>query len=195
MVLNPFRLVLLAIGAAGGLVVVLAVVLGVAAFAGSPGECDSHDRQVESNPALADQLQNKLDQMNTQLDAGQSASFTFNESEATSRGRRFLDDENAPIADLKICFNPEGPSASGNLDAVLGLDVTAKVSGDLYLDDAHPRVDNLDIKVGGIPGFVTGNFEGTVKSVINDQLDHINTDHRLTIEDFGEGTAVLSGQP
>jgi len=193
MILSPIRLVLMAIGAAVGLVVVLAVVLLVAAFAGSPGECDSGDREVESSPALAQQLQAKLDELDAQLDAGQAASFTFDESEATSRGREFLEDENAPIADLKICFNPDGPSASGNLEAVLGLDVTAKVSGDLFLGE-HPSVDNLDIDVGAVPGFAAGGFEEVIKDVINDQLAHIDIEHQLTIT-FGEGTSTLSGQP
>ena len=194
MILSPIRLILMAIGAAVGLVVILAVVVLAAAFAGSPGECDSGDRQVSSNPALAQQLQAKLDQLNAQLDAGQAASITFDESEATSRGRQFLDDENAPIADLKICFSSDGPSASGNLDAVLGLDVTAKVSGDLSLDGEHPRVDNLDINVGAVPGFAAGGLKGVVEGVINDQLEHISLEHQLTIT-FGEGTATLSGQP
>ena len=194
MILSPIRLVLMAIGAAVGLAVILAVVVLAAAFAGSPGECDSGDRQVESSTALADQLQGKLDQLDAQLDGGQAASITFDESEATSRGRQFLDDENAPIADLKICFSSDGPSASGNLDAVLGLDVTAKVSGDILLDGEHPRVDNLDIDVGAVPGFAAGGFEGAVEGVINDQLEHISIEHQLTIT-FGEGTATLSGQP
>jgi hypothetical protein len=194
MMLSPIRLVLMAIGAAVGLVVILAVAVLAAAFAGDPGECDSGGREVQSSSTLADQFQAKLDQLNAQLDAGQPASITFDESEATSRGRRFLEDENAPIADLKICFSSDGPSASGNLDAVLGLDVTAKVSGDIFLDGAHPRVDNLDINVGAIPGFAAGGFEGAVEGVINDQLEHISLDHQLTIT-FGEGTATLSGQP
>jgi len=193
MILSPIRLVLTAIVAAVGLVVVLAVVLLVAAFAGSPGECNSGDREVEFSPALAQQLQAKLDELDAQLDAGQAASFTFDESEATSRGRQFLEDENAPIADLKICFNPDGPSASGNLEAVLGLDVTAKVSGDLFLGE-HPSVDNLDIDVGVVPGFAASGFEEVVKDVINDQLAHIDIEHQLAIT-FGEGTSTLSGQP
>jgi hypothetical protein len=194
MIFNPIRLVLMAIGAAVGLTAVLAVVVLVAAFAGNPGECDSGGREVEFSPALAEQLQGKLDDLDEQLDAGQAASITFDESEATSRGRQFLEEENAPVADLKICLNPNGPSASGNLDAVLGLDVTAKVSGDLFLDGEHPRVDNLDIDVGAIPGFAAGGFEGVVEDVINDQLEHISLEHQLTIT-FGEGTATLSGQP
>ena len=194
MILSPIRLVLMAIGAAVGLVVALSILLLVLAFAGSPGGCDSGGRQVQSNPALAQQLQAKLDQLEAQLDAGQAASITFDESEATSRGRQFLEDENAPIADLKICFNSDGPSASGNLNAVLGLDVTAKVSGDFFLAGEHPRVDNLNIDVGSVPGFVTGGFEDAIKNVINDQLDHISIDHPLTIT-FGEGTATISGQP
>ena len=194
MILNPIRLVLMAIGAVVGLVVALSILFAVLAFAGSPGECDSGDREVESSPALAQQLQAKLDQLDAQLNAGQAASITFDESEATSRGRQFLEDENAPIADLKICFNSDGPSASGNLNAVLGLDVTAKVSGDLSLDGEHPRVDSLDIDVGAVPGFVTGGLAGGIKEVINDQLEHISIEHQLSIT-FGEGTATLSGQP
>jgi len=194
MILNPIRLVLMVIGAAVGLVAVLAVVVLVAAFAGSPGECDSGGREVQTSTALADQLQAKLDDLDAQLDAGQAASITFDESEATSRGRQFLEDETAPIADLKICLNPDGPSASGNLDAVLGLDVTAKVSGDIVLDGDHPRVDNLGIDVGAVPGLAAGGFEGVVEGVINDQLEHIDLEHQLTIT-FGEGTATISGQP
>jgi len=194
MIFNPIRLVLMAIGAALGLVAILAVVVLAAAFAGSPGECDSGGRQVQVSSALVDQFQGKLDQLEAQLDAGQTASIMFDESEATSRGRRFLEDENAPIADLKICFSADGPSASGNLDAVLGLDITAKVSGDILLDAEHPRVDNLDIDVGAVPGFAAGGFEGVVEDVINDQLEHISLDHQLTIT-FGEGTATISGQP
>jgi len=194
MIFTPFRLVLAIVGAVVGVVVVLAALTALAAFVGSPGECDSGDREVESSSALAQQFQAKLDDFEAELDAGQAASFTFDESEATSRGREFLEEENAPIEDLKVCFNPEGPSASGKLSAVLGLDVTVKVSGDLDLSGEHPRIDDLDIDIGSVPGFITGGLEGIVKGVINDQPDHIDVEHQLSMT-FGEGTATLSGQP
>ena len=194
MIVTPFRLVLAAVGGIVGIAALLVVLTVLAAFAGSPGGCDSGGREVEVSPALAQQLQAKLDKFDEQLDAGQAASFTFDESEATSRGQQFLEDVNAPIDDLKVCFNPEGPSASGELSAVLGLDVRVKVSGDVDLSGEHPRVDDLDIDVGGVPGFITGGLEGLIKDVINDQLDHIDIDHQLSIT-FGEGTATLSGQP
>jgi len=194
MILAPFRLVLAAVGAIVGVVALLVVVTVVAAFAGSPGGCDSGDREVQTNSALAQQLQAKLDQFDEQLDAGQAASFTFDESEATSRGREFLEEKNAPIEDLKVCLNPEGPSASGKLSAVLGLDVKVKVSGKANLSGEHPRVDDIDIDVGRVPGFITGGLEGLIEDVINDQLDHIDIEHQLAIT-FGEGTATLSGQP
>jgi hypothetical protein len=194
MIFAPFRLVLAIVGAVVGVVVVLTALTALAAFVGDPGECDSGDREVESSSALAQQFQAKLDDFEAELDAGQAASFTFDESEATSRGREFLEEENAPIEDLKVCFNPEGPSASGKLSAVLGLDVTVKVSGDLDLSGEHPRIDDLDIDIGSVPGFITGGLEGVVKGVINDQPDHIDVEHQLSIT-FGEGTATLSGQP
>jgi|GEM_PF-2125747 len=194
MIFTPIRLVLAAVGAITGVVVLVVVLTALAAFAGSPGECDSGEREVEVSSALAQQLQDKLDDFDERLDAGQAASFTFDESEATSRGREFLDEKNAPIDDLKVCFNPEGPSASGKLSTVLGLDVKAKVTGALDLNSEHPRLDDLDIDVGGVPGFITGRIEGVIEDVINDQLDHIDVEHQLEIT-FGEGTATLSGQP
>jgi len=194
MILTPFRLVLGAVGIVVGGAALVVVLTAAAAFVGSPGGCDSGGREVQTSDALAQQFQGKLDVFNDQLDAGQPASFTFDESEATSRGRQFLDDENAPINDLKVCFNPDGPSASGNLSAVLGLDVSVKVSGHVDFSGEHPHVSDLDIDVGGAPGFITGNFKGVVEGVINDQLAHIDTAHQLSIT-FGEGTATLSGQP
>jgi hypothetical protein len=194
MIFSPFRLVLAAVSAITGVVVLVVVLTALAAFVGSPGECDSGDREVEVSSALAQQLQDKLDDFDEQLDAGQAASFTFDESEATSRGREFLEEKSAPIEDLKVCFNGERVSASGKLDAVLGLNVKAKVSGTLDLSGEHPRLDDLDIDVGGVPGFITGRMEGIIEDVINDQLDHIDVEHQLEIT-FGEGTATLSGRP
>jgi hypothetical protein len=194
MILNPFRLVLGAISLVMGVVVLLVILAVAAAFVGSPGECDSGDREVQVSSAAAQQLQAKLDSFDEQLDAGQPASFTFDESEATSRGREFLDENDAPIEDLKVCFNPDGPSASGKVDVVLGLDLNVKVSGKVDFAGDHPRVDDIDIDVGRVPGFIPGGLEGLVEDVINDQLDHIDVEYRLSIT-FGEGTATLSGQP
>jgi len=194
MIFTPIRLVLAAVGAITGVVTLVVVLIALAAFVGSPGECDSGEREVVISSALAQQFQDKLDDLDEQLDAGQAISFTLDESEATSRGREFLDEKNAPIEDLKVCFNGERVSASGKLSAVLGLDVKVKVSGALDLSGEHPRLDDLDIDVGGVPGFVIGRIEGIIEDVINDQLDHIDVEHQLEIT-FGEGTATLSGQP
>lgn len=194
MIFTPFRLVLAVVGAVTGIVVLLVVLTALAAFVGSPGECDSGGREVEISSALAQQLQDKLDEFNAKLDAGQSASFTFDESEATSRGRRFLDEEDAPIDNLKVCFNSDGASASGKVSAVLGLDIEVKVSGKVNLGGEHPRVNDINLDVGRVPGFVPGGLEGIIEDVINSQLDHIDVEHQLQIT-FGDGTATLSGQP
>jgi hypothetical protein len=194
MIFTPFRLVLAVIGAVTGIVVLLVVLVALAAFVGSPGECDSGGRQVDISSALAQQLQDKLDEFNARLDAGEAASFTFDESEATSRGRQFLEEEDAPIDNLKVCFNSDGASASGKVSAVLGLDIEVKVSGKVNLGGAHPRVNDINLDVGRVPGFVPGGLEGIIEDVINSQLDHIDVEHQLQIT-FGEGTAILSGQP
>ena len=194
MIFTPIKLVLSLIGGIVGVVVVVVVVVVVMAFVGSPGECDSGGRDVQVSSALAAQLQAKLDDFDDQLDAGQAASITFDESEATSRGQEYLDDKDAPIEDVKICFNPQGPSASGKVTVVGGLNLDVKVSGTVDLSGDHLRVEDLDIDVGQVPGFLPGGLEGLVEDVINDQLDDIGSEHRLSIT-FGAGTATLSGQP
>ncbi len=197
MIFTPIRLVLAAVGGIVGVAVVVVVLVVVAAFAGSPGECDSGGRDVQVSDALAQQLQDKLDRFDEELDAGRAASVTFDESEATSRGQEYLDDKDAPIEDLKVCFNSEGPSASGKVTVVAGQDLDAKVSGKVDLSGEHLRVEDLDIDVGRVPGFLTtapGGLEGLIEDVINDQLDDIDIEHRLSMT-FGEGTATLNGQP
>ncbi len=61
MIFTPIRLVL-AVGGIVGVGVVVVVLAFLAAFVGSPGECDSGGRDVEVSSALAAQLQAKLDQ-------------------------------------------------------------------------------------------------------------------------------------
>ena len=62
-------------------------------------------RGVNSDSTLADAWQAKWSDFDAKLDAGQSASVSFTESESTSRSARYLDSKEAPIRDLVICFH------------------------------------------------------------------------------------------
>jgi hypothetical protein len=57
MVLSPIRIVLAVIGITGGLVVVAVVLTVVAAFAGSPGVCNSGVRVVVISASLVEELE------------------------------------------------------------------------------------------------------------------------------------------
>lgn len=181
-----------------GVVIVVPVVVAVALFAaavlGSPGDCDSGDRQVNVSSADAAAFQAKLDDLNDQLDAGRPASFQFTESEATSRAVQFLEEHDAPIDNLKVCFRENQASASGTIDMPFGPDADAKLTGTLDLSGDTPKL-NVDIDVGSVPGFVTGAVEWLVERIADDQLTEIDLEEHDYSLEFGEGTATLSGTP
>jgi hypothetical protein len=174
--------------------VALAAALYAAAVFGSPGECDSGGRPVNVSTADAVAFQAKLDNLNDQLDAGQPGSFQFTESEAASRAVQFLDEHDAPIEDLKVCFRENQASASATVDIPFGPNVEAKLTGTLDLTGETPKL-NVDIDVGSVPGFVTGTVEWLVERIADDQLVEIDLEEHDYRLEFAEGTATLSGTP
>jgi hypothetical protein len=181
----------------GAVIVIPVVVVGAlyaAAVLGSPGDCESGGRQVTVSTADAAAFQAKLDHLNDQLDAGQPGSFEFTENEAASRAVQFLEEHNAPVENLKVCFHENQASASGTIDTPFGPKVEAKLTGTLDLSGDTPKL-NVDIDVGSVPGFVTGTVEWLVERIADDQLTEIDLkEHDYHLE-FGEGTATLSGTP
>ncbi len=181
----------------GAVIVIPVVVVGAlyaSAVLGSPGDCESGDRAVTVSTADAAAFQAKLDDLNDRLDAGQPGSFQFTESEATSRAVEFLEEHDAPIDNLKICFSENQASASGNVDMLFGPDADAKLTGTLDLSGDTPKL-NVDIDVGSVPGFVTGAVEWLVERIADDQLTEIDLEeHEYSLE-FADGTATLSGTP
>ncbi|MGB6837924.1 MAG: hypothetical protein WBF66_09495 [Dehalococcoidia bacterium] len=185
---------LIALGAVIVIPIALAAALFAAAVLGSPGECDSGVRPVNVSTADAAAFQAKLDDLNDRLDAGQPGSFQFTESEAASRAVEFLDEHDAPIENLKICFNENEASASGTVDVRFGPNVDAKLTGTLDLTGESPNAD-VDIDVGKVPGFVTGAVEWLVERIADDQLVEIDLEEHDYRLEFAEGTATLSGTP
>lgn len=181
----------------GAVIVIPVVVVGAlyaAAVLGSPGDCDSGERPVNVSTADAAAFQAKLDDLNARLDAGQPGSFQFTESEATSRAVQWLDEHDAPIDDLKICFNDNEASASGTVDVPFGPNVDARLTGTLDLTGDSPEA-NVDIDVGSVPGFVTGAVEWLVERIADDQLTEIDLEEHDYRLEFADGAATLSGTP
>lgn len=185
---------LIALGAVIVIPIALAAALFAAAVLGSPGECDSGGRPVNVSPSQAAAFRAKLDDLNDRLDAAQPTSFQFTESEAASRAVEFLDEHDAPIENLKVCFHENQASASGTVDIPFGPNVDAKLTGTLDLTGDTPKL-NVDIDVGSVPGFVTGAVEWFVERIADDQLVEIDLEEHDYRLEFAEGTATLFGTP
>jgi hypothetical protein len=174
---------------------VAAIVLFIIAVAGSPGECESDGREIESSTEAAFEFQRKWDQFNSALDAGQPSTVLFSESEVTSRARLWVDEHDLPVEDLRLCFNPEGGSASAKLDIPFFWgDVDVLVAGRMELIGDHPVAVVDEIEIGGMPSLLTGPVEDLVKELIDDETAKINLDHDYGVA-FGEGEVTVSGQP
>lgn len=195
MILRPLRLLawLLALVVVGA--PLAAVALFFLAIVGSPGSCQSEGRPVAFTLEAAASFQTKWDQLNATLDAGQVSTVVFNESEATSRARLWVDDHDVAVSDLFICFSAEGGSASGKVDVpFFPGDADVLIRGTMDLTGEHPEADIEEIEVGGLPGPVSNLVEGFINGLIEDQTDEIELDHDYGLT-FGEGELTISGQP
>lgn len=174
---------------------ILAIVLFIMAVAGSPGSCETEGRPVTYTPLLAASFQQKWDQLDDTLDAGQLSTVVFDEGEATSRAQLWVDDHDAPVSDLLVCFGVEGGSASGKVDVpFFPGDVDVLIRGTMILTGEHPEAEIEEMEVGGLPGFFTDLVEGFVTGLIEDQTEEITLTHDYGVT-FGDGEVTVSGQP
>jgi hypothetical protein len=176
------------------LVIILAVVVFLLATTGGPGECAPGGTEIVISDANADAFDQKWDGFNSVLDAGSPSSVVINESEASSRAQRFVEDEASAIDNVRICIHNGFGEATGSVDAFLGMSADFKASGTVDLSGAHPVVDFQDIEVGSVPGFVVKPFEGLVEDAIKELLKKIDLEHPLT-PTLSEGEATIEGVP
>ena len=175
---------------------VAAVALFFSAIVGSPGSCDSAGRQAPDTPALAASFQQKWDQFNVELAAGDpSGTVVFDEGETTSRARLWLEDHDAPISDLVICFGEATAGASGkvSLPFVPG-DVDILVRGRMAMTGENPEADVQEIEVGGLPGPFTDLVEAFVTDLIEDQTSQLDLARGYDVS-FAAGEATITGRP
>jgi hypothetical protein len=195
MIITPFRLLSWALG----LIVIGAPLAAVAFFllaiVGSPGSCDSQGRTVVADLAGAASFQEKWDDMNDTLDAGQPSSATFTESEATSRAQLWAEEHDAPVSELKLCFTLDGGSGSAKVDVpFFPGDVDVLVDGTLDLTGEQPVAEIDSIEMGSLPGPFTDLVENFITRLIDNETEDITLQHDYGIE-FGEGEITITGQP
>ncbi len=174
---------------------IAALVLFIIAVAGSPGSCEDQARPVPISDELAASFQTKWDQFNDALAGGQISTIMVTDGEATSRARQWVEEHDLPVADLLVCFNVDGGSASGKLDIPFFWgDVDVLVRGKMTLLGEHPAAVIEEIELGGLPGMLTSPVEDLVSEMIDDETAKIALGHDYGVS-FGAGEATISGQP
>ena len=192
--------------------VVVLTALAATGDVGEPNGCRSdvpnaageHEvRGVNSDPAIAEAWQAKWEAFDAQLDAGQTATASFTESESTSRAQRYLDSKESPVEKLRICFHDGVAEATGNVDLPIladlpgigkSLDTNVRARGTMDFSGPHPRIVISEIEAGNLPAEASERLKGQIESVINDRLDELFLQHKHTAE-FTEGAIEISGQP
>lgn len=193
--LQPIRL----LAALLGIIVIgaplVAVGLFIIAVVGDPGTCEAEDRPIVLSDSAAASYQTAWDGFQATLDSGQAATVTLNETEVSSRAQQWLDERDAPITELRICFTDGGAGASAKLDApFMPGDIDVLVRGTLILTGDQVEVDIDELEVGGLPGPLNDPVQSFVEDVIADEtIDlELERDYQLA---FSEGSVTVSGQP
>lgn len=172
-----------------------AVALFLLAITGSPGSCEDEERPISHSEELAASFQETWDQLNATLDAGQVSTVIFDEGEATSRARRWVEEHDVPVSQLFLCFSADGGSASGKVDVpFFPGDIDVVIRGTLDLRGEHPEAVIEEIEVGRLPGPFTSLVKGFVDELIDDQTEGLELHHDYGMT-FGEGELTISGQP
>ena len=192
---NPIRLIAALLGILVLATPIAAVVFFFVAIAGSPGNCGGDEKTITTSLSLAAAYEEKWDSLEAALDAGQTSSVTFSESEVTSRASVWLQEQDAPIDDVMICFGEGTAATSAKIDIPFvpgDIDVLAR--GSLILTGTVADSELTDLEVGGLPGPLTDLVEDFINNVIEDQTEDLDLDHSYTLV-FTEGQVTISGVP
>lgn len=181
-----------------GLVVVAAALSGTLfglAISGGPGDCEPGGGEIVVSDAMSDAFQQKWDAFDATLDAGSSASVTFNESEVTSRAVVWIRDEGGPdFDDARICIHDGFGEASGTLRS-LGLDLEFKITGSVELTQSRIVVRIDDVDIGNVPDLLLGPFESQAENPIEEGLDDFDLGGHTYTVTLTEGIVTIDGQP
>lgn len=183
--------------------VALAATGGVGKAEGCRSDQTSELRGVNTEVTLSDAWQAKWQAFDASLDAGQPATVSFTESEATSRASRFLESKETPVENLVICFHDGYAEALGSVELStladlpgIGdvLDSNVRVRGTIDFSGSSPRIIVDEIEAGNLPDEAAERLTGRIEGVVNDRLDDLHHQHKYTPK-FSEGLIEISGTP
>jgi hypothetical protein len=121
----------------------------------------------------------------------------------TSRAAAYLDERNAPINDLIVCFHDGYAEARAAVEVpgaadvpVIGgaFDSDARVRGTVDFSGVQPRLVITEFEAGNLPGFIERRARDDVERAINRSLEdlHVRYDYAVT---FAEGAATVVASP
>jgi hypothetical protein len=157
---------------------------------GSPSTCS--DREIAPiSAAVAAELDERWDQFSLASLAG-ATSIQVTESEATSRGRLYVEEEDVPVDNLRVYFCDDGKGQLAGQVEALGIDVDFVVTAHLDISGAEPVVELDSIDIGNLPGFVADTVLGIL---LNDDARTLELDENLLGSEISDGLIVISGGP
>jgi hypothetical protein len=192
--------------------VVVLTALAATGDVGEAGGCRSevantageHEvRGVNNDNAVADAWQAKWEDFDAKLDAGQSATVSFTESEMTSRAQRYLDSKEAPLKDVRVCFHDGWAEATASVDLPIladlpgigdSLDTNVRAAGTMDFEGVSPRIVITEVEAGNLPAEASERLKGRIEDAVNDRIDDLFFQHSHSAT-FTEGSVEVSGQP
>ena len=207
----------LALGAVITVALAGGFIIGILA-AGKVGEAPGKCRNVELNaentespglrdaltdPTLATQWQQRWDQFNATLDTGSAGSVTFEEGEATSRVAQWIDETDAPLSEVTICFYAGIAQAGGHANIPILNDVPligglfetdVRVLGRIELGGEQPRIRIAEMDAGDFPDWMSDPIKDDIEEIVNERLADLTIRHRYTVT-LRESQMEITGEP
>ncbi len=169
------------------------VISGTLALTGTPASCSS------TPVSFSDQAGRDLESAWNRTFSGPSArpvSITVTDSQVTSRGVRYLDEEDVPIHDLQVHFcAPTAGETNGHAEAsgkvsVLGRDVNVVARGTLDLSGETLKLQIDSLEAGNLPSWVA---KPATDLIANGDYRTLHLKASLTSIAYRDGSAVIEG--
>lgn len=170
-------------------------IVGGLAITGGPDACTAGgSEEIVISQAHAESFDQKWDDFEATLDAGQPATVTFSESEVSSRARAEIDDSldaDDPVFEgPRICLHDGYWEMSATLDFPSFLDVKMMVRGTAEITD-ELRIDIDHVDIGNIPSFAGDRIDA---GDWNDDVTDEDLEHTYVLT-LTEGVATVEGTP
>lgn len=176
---------------------VLAAGLFALAALGDPGTCRDTAPSALSQTELASAFDAKWNAVQYQAALGQEAVATFTEDEVTARAVRFLEEQGRAdtVRDLRICFAGDGSvEVSGTIAAPVGPHFRVKGRGFISVPSTHPAASISDLRIGSVPGFLSGLAAGPINDFLQSQLEAVVIVRRVDVM-VQDGQLTVTARP